>query len=82
MTKQDSQVATSNDAVIIQVSAAVIAARAPGAQQCAEICPVGGAILIQVTHTGGTAREPDRYAAINSSPAGAFVEACICNISA
>ena len=77
MTKQDSQVATTNGAVIIQVTNTVIAARAPVAQQFADICAVGHAIPIQVTDARGAARKPDRYTAINSPPAGAFIEACI-----
>jgi hypothetical protein len=46
MAKQDSQVATANGAVIIQVRTAVIAARTPVAQQFAEVGAVGHAILI------------------------------------
>ena len=77
MTQQASQVAATNDAVIIKVSAAVITACAPAAQQFAKIDPVDDAILIQVTRAGGGARKSDRDAAINSSPSGAFIEACI-----
>jgi hypothetical protein len=77
MTQQASQVAATNDAVIIKVSAAVITACAPAAQQFTKINAVDDAILVQVTHTGGGARKSDRDATINSSPSGAFIEACI-----